>query len=479
MNTLSEIIEEAYGEEFPDRSDMISRDPEMSMAEETLKFVNPTAHYGEGEVEGPPKRLRPSETRWVGREMLDEDPAWDEILLSPDDTDDLRENYDDPEQKFSEELDRLSLASELKHNYTLIHDDVVDNDETRRGVPTLWKSMANWLEEDMGYEEDEAVQKGQDLAINIGDWLNDVSTLLVTKSDFTFEKRIKMLEYLQEGGARIAQGQDKDLKMEDVPNEDIIDDSSTSPVTRHLKGEGGSARNLYLDMIEKKTSVLYGTSAGIGALAANASEDQIEEMARYGTAGALAFQIRDDMNELKNAAEYGLDAGELGKSATDVTNGKTTLAYATAVENAREELKEIEAQEDGEVEAMMRRLELEQKGYTPEEIDEQIEEEYGESGYGQGTPGFGLSALKEDKQPVEWDEIMLREAYGDGDLTSEQVKDVAQRVLSRQEAEDLYEDCTRVAEDALSNLGIDYNPQEASDSEALYGLVEFMQSREW
>ncbi|MFB6242102.1 MAG: polyprenyl synthetase family protein [Candidatus Nanosalina sp.] len=456
---------------------MITREPEVKIAEETLRFLNPAEHHPEGKVDGPPKRLRPSMTRWVGKEMLDEDPEWDNILLSQG-QDDLREDYDDPEAKYEEELERLSLAAELKHNYTLSHDDVVDNDDTRRGAPTVWRGLADWLEEDMGYEEEEAVQKGQDLAINLGDWLNDISTLLVTKSDFTFEKRVKMLEYLQEGGARIAQGQDKDLKMEDVPNDDLNGSGSVSPMTRHLKGEDGSARNLYLDMIEKKTSVLYGTSAGIGALAADADEEEIEEVARYGTAGALAFQIRDDMNELLNAAEYGLDSGDLGKKATDVPNGKTTLAYETALENTRERLEELEQYEDGEVDAMVRRLELEQQGLEPDEIDERIEDEYGEAGYGQ-NPGTGVSRLKDEKRPVEHDTIMLQEAYGDEDLTSDQVKDVAQRILSRQSAEDLYDDCSRVAEDALQNLGIEYEADKRSESEALYGLVEFMQNRDW
>jgi len=106
-DVLTDIIEEAYGEET-NREGLVSTGPEESMAEEVLRFVNPSVHHGD-EVEGRPKRLRPSVTRWMGREILDEDPDWENILLSQED-ERLREDYDDPEQKFYDELDRLSLA---------------------------------------------------------------------------------------------------------------------------------------------------------------------------------------------------------------------------------------------------------------------------------------------------------------------------------------------------------------------------------
>lgn len=462
-DVLTDIIEEAYGEET-NREELVSTSPEESMAEEVLRFVNPSVHHGD-EVEGRPKRLRPSVTRWMGREILDEDPDWENILLSQED-ERLREDYDDPEQKFYDELDRLSLAAELKHNYTLIHDDVVDNDETRRGVPTLWKDISNRLQQN-GYEEEKANQQAKDLAVNMGDWLNDISTLIITKSDFTDRKSMKMLELLQDGGARIAQGQDKDLKMEDIPNKDVVGERN-HPVTDHLMDDGDSFRDLYLDMIEKKTSVLYGTASAIGAVAADASREEIEEAARYGTASALAFQIRDDMVELQNAAEYGLDSGELGKSATDVTNGKTTLAYLTAVNRAQEELGRIEEIEDGEVEAMLTQLKA---GFSREEAED-------EAGGGLGkNPGEALHVLKNRKRRYEWDEIMLREAYGD-DLSDEQVRDVAQRVLHLEEAEALYDDCAAAAENTLESIGVE--PGEGyGEGEALYGLIDFMQNRDW
>ncbi|MFB6175455.1 MAG: polyprenyl synthetase family protein [Candidatus Nanohalobium sp.] len=456
---LADVVSEAYSEDFSRRSEMVNSAVETDIGEESHRFINPEIN---SDIGHPPKRLRPSMARWVGRELVNpEDADWDRILL-PQGSDRLREDYSDPEEKFYKELDRLSVALEFEHNYTLVHDDVQDGDDTRREVPTVWRSIANKLESEYGFDSEEAEEMGQRLAINIGNHMHDLAYSVITSSDFTDRKVREFTEYFSNAGMRIAEGQQRDLLMEKSSE----DNEKASKISQLLMGEKGTRRDNYLDMNDKKTGYLYTLSAALGAIAADASDEEIEAVSKYARPAAWAFQIRDDMNELENARKYGMeDVSDNEKKPTDVLNGKETLSYIRAEGNVEEELERYASREDEMAEAVLRRMELEREGLNPEKIDEMMEEE------GYRFSGNQMHWLKDEKRPVEHDSIMINEAYGDNELDSDQVKDTAARVLKWTDAEKFYDICAKKSEEALD--------EEDIYSEELIGLVEYMQSRDF
>ncbi len=153
-----------------------------------------------------------------------------------------------------------AVSIELFHNFTLIHDDIVDGDTLRRGRETLWKI---W-----GIPE----------AINTGD----------AQSLLSCQKLIEGIKKYPDTGAvmagslisyykEVAEGQHLDFFLSKLP----IDDSRVT-------------EEAYNRMIEKKTSVLVGASTKAGALAAGCSEEECGNFWRYGQSLGFAYQLHDD-----------------------------------------------------------------------------------------------------------------------------------------------------------------------------------------
>jgi len=160
----------------------------------------------------------------------------------------------------SDDLMPAALALELTHTFTLIHDDIMDRDMFRRGVPTV---NNRWDEP---------------TAILAGDVLYSRAFSFLIGAIAPEAARLRAVGMLAITCDELCLGQHLDMSF-----------ASRDDVT---EGE-------YLDMVEKKTGSLYAASAAIGAVLAGASEPQIEVLHRFGLACGVAFQIQDDLIDLQ------------------------------------------------------------------------------------------------------------------------------------------------------------------------------------
>jgi geranylgeranyl diphosphate synthase type I len=191
---------------------------------------------------------------------------------------------------------RLALpaaaALELLHNYTLIHDDIEDHSEERRGRPTVW---ALW---------------GQPLAINVGDGmhllarnsLRDLSRVGVSLPTLFEASRV-----FDEIEKTLCEGQHLDMSFE------------------HLSLVSSEA---YYQMIGKKTASLLAASAQLGALVATGDLARAAQYRDYAYSLGLAFQIQDDVLGIWGSADV------TGKAASDIYQKKQTLPLIYAAEQA-------------------------------------------------------------------------------------------------------------------------------------------------
>jgi octaprenyl-diphosphate synthase len=171
---------------------------------------------------------------------------------------------------------QMAAIIEFIHTSTLLHDDVVDESDLRRGRSTanaLWGNAASVL---------------------VGDFLYSRSFQLMVELD-----RMPVMRILADTTNAIAEGEV--LQLLHVHNPDT-DEAA------------------YLRVIERKTAVLFASATRLGALLAGADETQQAAMERFGLALGYAFQIADDV------LDYTADAGTLGKNlGDDLAEGKATL----------------------------------------------------------------------------------------------------------------------------------------------------------
>jgi geranylgeranyl diphosphate synthase type I len=184
-------------------------------------------------------------------------------------------------------------AIELIHNFTLIHDDIEDHSETRRGRATLWKL---W---------------GIPQAINAGDSLFTISRLTthrLIEVDTNPDKVLEVQRILDQACLRLTQGQYLDLSFETQERVTIAE---------------------YLEMIEGKTSALLAASSMIGANLAGVSRSRSDKYRAFGYHLGLAFQAQDDILGI-----WG-DPEQTGKPASDdIRQRKKTLPTVYAMESS-------------------------------------------------------------------------------------------------------------------------------------------------
>ncbi|MEM1982197.1 MAG: polyprenyl synthetase family protein [Sulfolobales archaeon] len=199
-----------------------------------------------------------------------------------------------------EELALYPAASvELLHNFTLIHDDIMDKDEFRRGVPTVHKVY------------------GEAMAILAGDLLFSKSyeAMLRLVGKVPDALIVKALKELTWAAVTVAEGQSLDMEFEsrnDVKMEE------------------------YLTMIFKKTAALFKACAYIGGVIAGADEEDLTRISEFAKCVGISFQIRDD--------ELGLIGDEkvLGKPVfSDLREGKKTLLIIYALNNVSSSNREV------------------------------------------------------------------------------------------------------------------------------------------
>ncbi len=149
----------------------------------------------------------------------------------------------------------LAVAIELVHNYSLIHDDIADRDEERRGRPTVWKL---W---------------GDGIAINTGSVLYTLAYQVITTLAAPPEVILKIHALLVKTSLRLSEGQHWDINYE----RDL-----------HVN------QAMYLNMIEGKTAALLEFSTAAAALLATVDDSVVNDYGKFGLHLGLAFQIRDD-----------------------------------------------------------------------------------------------------------------------------------------------------------------------------------------
>ena len=182
-----------------------------------------------------------------------------------------------------EKIMKAAISVELLHNFSLVHDDIMDEDDVRHGQPSVHKKWDNAT------------------AILAGDGLFVLSHSIITGLSKYIHQRFN------EVTLAICEGQGMDKEFEN-------DDSITM--------------GNYLVMIGKKTGALLGLCAELGSLIGNASKSDGHQLFEYGLNLGLAFQIQDDYLEI-----YG-DESTMGKSlGSDIRAGKQTALSILAREN--------------------------------------------------------------------------------------------------------------------------------------------------
>lgn len=186
-----------------------------------------------------------------------------------------------------------ALALEVFHNFTLLHDDVMDHAEVRRGRPTV---HVKW-------NENTAILSGDQMLIEAYKLLSNVPA----------DKLPQVLKWFNEMATGICEGQQYDVDFEHMSQVSIED---------------------YMKMIELKTSVLLANAMRIGGYIAGADEAQQKALYQFGLHIGLAFQIQDDILDV-----YG-DPKTFGKAiGGDICSNKKTFLLLTAMETADAESK--------------------------------------------------------------------------------------------------------------------------------------------
>lgn len=185
-----------------------------------------------------------------------------------------------------EDLLNAGLAVELLHNFTLVHDDIMDQDSLRHGKATVHKK---W---------DEST------AILAGDGIYAIAQILITKVK---TNPLNAIHAFNKATLYVCEGQAYDKEFEN--NHGIVLDQ-------------------YLTMIKKKTGWLIGFCAELGGILGNQPDSVINELQSYGLNLGIAFQIQDDILEIFS------DSKSMGKSlGSDLIAGKQTILTVLARQN--------------------------------------------------------------------------------------------------------------------------------------------------
>lgn len=217
----------------------------------------------------------------------------------------------------------LQAAVELYHNWTLIHDDIIDEDDLRRGKPSLHREIEAAVKKS---DKDEGAEKyGRDIAILVGDLLHGFVNLLSLKLvdrgvDPDVVIGIQRLMHAELTPA-LVDGEARDVKFTRENIGDITEDQ-------------------VIEMLEGKTAALFEYCGTAGALVGLNSNDPADPRARavagFSRAAGLAFQIQDDILGLIG------DQDKLGKPrGSDLREGKHTLLLLHAFREGTEDQVEI------------------------------------------------------------------------------------------------------------------------------------------
>ena len=189
---------------------------------------------------------------------------------------------------------RAAAAVEMVHNFTLIHDDIMDGDEMRHGVPTVHKKY------------------GLSVSILAGDVLFSKAYQTLAGSSIPGgDAGMKgMVSRLAAACVEVCEGQMLDIKMAEsgkIPSE-----------------------SEYINMIKKKTAALFDVSCALGAICAGGSSADVARLSRFGQKMGISFQITDDL--IGAMGDPDVTKKPVGN---DIREGKKSLPILMALEAAR------------------------------------------------------------------------------------------------------------------------------------------------
>ena len=192
-----------------------------------------------------------------------------------------------------DEVKHVASAFEMLHNFTLIHDDIMDEAPIRRGMPTVYR------------------QWNSNIAILAGDALAIMALQELLKAPCDDATKIKISDLFARTSLEICEGQQYDLDFETMEHVSIDD---------------------YIKMIRLKTAVMLAGCLKSGAIFAQASEADQQAMYDYGIHIGIAFQLKDDILDLYS------DIQVFGKmTGGDIKENKKTYLYLTALQEADEQ----------------------------------------------------------------------------------------------------------------------------------------------
>ena len=205
-----------------------------------------------------------------------------------------------------ESIVRASICVELLHNSSLIHDDIIDRDELRRGGPTFHAKYREWLRSRGG--PGDPTHFGISLGILGGDSLFNMGFKSLLNSGFRGDLVVRALKLYVEAYEQLIDGMILDM---------------------YLPLMGDVGEDDYLEMVRLKTGALFEKSVLIGATLGEATEGQLRALSEYAIKAAQGFQIQDDILGL-----YG-EEGETGKPiGSDIREGRMTLLVIKALREA-------------------------------------------------------------------------------------------------------------------------------------------------
>ncbi|MFW9794198.1 MAG: polyprenyl synthetase family protein, partial [Candidatus Thorarchaeota archaeon] len=214
-------------------------------------------------------------------------------------------------------LYRAACSVEILHNGSLLHDDLIDHDETRRGGKTFHATYRDMASE-RGETQEVSFDYGMTMAILGGDSLINLGAEAITAANLEPDIGMQCHHYYQFAYSHLVDGVLLEMNM-------ITDEDATS--------------EMYLQMVRMKTAVLFDRSLMMGAAMARATESQLDALMEFGIKVGQAFQIQDDI-----LGSFG-DEEKTGKSTSgDIREGKKTmLVFETYKKTNPEQRKEFDA----------------------------------------------------------------------------------------------------------------------------------------
>ncbi|MES2617795.1 MAG: polyprenyl synthetase family protein [Bacteroidota bacterium] len=195
--------------------------------------------------------------------------------------------YESSGLQLNDDVMKLALAIEAFHNFSLIHDDIMDHAPTRRGKPAVHKA----------WNEATAILAGDNMLICCYELILSTG----------FSNKTELLQIFTRTAKEVCEGQQMDMN--------IAEQLQISEAE-------------YLEMIKYKTAVLPAAALQLGALAAGLSETTAEAFYQFGLNVGMAFQLQDDyLDAFGKATDIGKQEGG------DIIENKKTLLYLHAIEH--------------------------------------------------------------------------------------------------------------------------------------------------